>query len=46
MMALVPLLGTAIENASEMHSVINVRLGLATAINQSVQLTKNGVIEN
>jgi hypothetical protein len=32
MMALVPLLGTSIENASELHSIINVRLGLATAI--------------
>ena len=46
MMAIAPLLGTAIDNASEMHSLINVRLGVAQRISNSIGLTARGVVEN
>lgn len=46
MMAISPLIGTAIENASEMHSIINLRLGISSSISNAVDLTKNGEIEN
>jgi hypothetical protein len=40
------LLGTAIDNAAELHSVINVRVGVASKIQSSLELTVSGVEES
>ena len=42
MLAIAPLIGTAIENASELHSVINVRLGVNERLCNVGQLAYDG----
>ena len=46
MSAISPLLGLAIDNVAELHSVINVRLGVAQKISKSINLSQNGAVES
>ena len=44
--AISPLLGLAIDNVAEMHSVVNVRVGVAQNISKLINIANNGVTVN